>query len=698
MQLTYSLALNATRRITAALLGAAALLTTVAAAVVELAHPAAAANAIQLGVPSYEFRGDSAFTTLQNAGAKVGMIILDPGNGEINPVDTGYDSEPLGPWATQSHQSHSANTNVFCYVHSSYGARSLSLVEGDVDAYFAAGFTVDGIFIDEVSTSWSGTGSAYYAPLYQYIKTNHPGTLVAINPGTMPDGPNWMDYACDICMDFESNYSDYHGIYAPSWVFAYPSNRFWNAVINTPNDAASVDACFATAAQNNVGYLYVTDLTVNVNTYGSLPTANVWNEELADAATSTVSGTPPDAPASLTATAGIGKSTLNWQVSTDATWYDLYRGTTPGGEDGRPIAAGLRGTTYTDSAVTNGTTYYYKVAAVNSGGTGAASNEANATPVAQFSGERAWDDGTNFYIQFAYGDPFAHFDLFLDTDNNPATGFTTKGIGADDLIEDTGLYVSTANGPSWSWNGSIATVSETFPATGTVKFSVPLATIGSPAIAKIVIQGDDSSWNATVDPAVVSYAQAQSLASITVAPKSLTGGQSGTITVSLTGPAPAGGTVVSLLSENRDAAKVSPTSVTVLEGETTATATVKAYPVTANTVVTLQAKAIHSHTCHLTVLAPVVQKVQVLPTKVVGGAGLQTGTVTLSGPVAVDTTVTLASDNPDAIVPGYVLIHPGKSTATFSVKTKVVAAVETATITATGASSASTCGITIKPQ
>ena len=659
---------------------------------------ASTASAIQLGVPSYEYRGDSAFGTLVSAGAKVGMVILDPGNGEINPNDGAtYDSEALGPWATQSHQSHQSNTNVFCYVHSSYGARSLSLVEGDIDAYFAAGFTVDGIFIDEVGTSWSGTGSSYYAPLYAYIKTNHPGTLVAINPGSMPDGPNWMDYACDIVMDFESNYSDYHGIFAPSWVFAYPSNRFWNAVINTPNNAAAVDACFATAAANNVGYLYVTDLTVNVNTYGSLPAATIWSEELADATTSTTSGTPPDAPAGLTATGGIGKVSLSWQTVSDATWYNVYRGTSPGGEDARPVAAGLRSTSYTDTSVTNGTAYYYRVAAVNAGGTGAASTEASATPVAQFSGEKVWDDGTNFYCQLTYADPFAHFDIFLDTDNNPATGFTVNGIGADDLIEDTGLYVSTANGNSWSWAGSVYTVTETFPASGTVKFTVPLAVIGSPTTAKVVFQGDDASWNPTIDPTVVTYNKAQSLASVSIAPKSLTGGQSGTVTVTLTGPAPAGGTVVSLVSDSRDAAKVSPTSITVLEGETTATATVKAYPVAANTVVTLTAKALHSHTCHLTVLAPVVQKVQVLPTKIVGGAGPQTGTVTLSGPVAVDTTVQIASDNVDAIVPSYVLIHPGKSTATFTVKTKVVAAVETATITATGSTNASTCGITIKP-
>jgi len=111
----------------------------------------------------------------------------------------------------------------------------------------------------------------------------------------------------------------------------------------------------------------------------------------------------------------------------------------------------------------------------------------------------------------------------------------------------------------------------------------------------------------------------------------------------------------------------------------------------------LTAKAGVSHTCHLTVLAATVQKVQVLPTKVVGGAGIQTGTVTLTGPAASNTTVSISTDNADTIVPSYVIVNAGKTTATFQVKTKHVGAVETSTITATLGSTGKNCQITIKP-
>ena len=91
---------------------------------------------------------------------------------------------------------------------------------------------------------------------------------------------------------------------------------------------------------------------------------------------------PPSAPSSLTATAGNTQISLSWTAGTGQTSYNLYRGTTAGGEAATAIATGITGTTYTNTGLTNGTTYYYKVAAVNSLGTSGMSNEASATPQA----------------------------------------------------------------------------------------------------------------------------------------------------------------------------------------------------------------------------------------------------------------------------------------------------------------------------
>ncbi len=93
----------------------------------------------------------------------------------------------------------------------------------------------------------------------------------------------------------------------------------------------------------------------------------------------------PAAPTSPVATPANGSVGLTWGGSFGALSYNVYRGTSGGGEGATPLASGLTATSYTDSAVTNGTTYYYFVTAVV-GNTpplpseGDHSAEVNATP------------------------------------------------------------------------------------------------------------------------------------------------------------------------------------------------------------------------------------------------------------------------------------------------------------------------------
>jgi fibronectin type 3 domain-containing protein len=91
---------------------------------------------------------------------------------------------------------------------------------------------------------------------------------------------------------------------------------------------------------------------------------------------------PPTAPTGLTAISGNGQAALSWTASTGATSYNVYEGTASGGEGTTPIATGITGASYTATGLTIGTTYYFTVAAVNTSGVSAASNEASAMPLA----------------------------------------------------------------------------------------------------------------------------------------------------------------------------------------------------------------------------------------------------------------------------------------------------------------------------
>lgn len=89
--------------------------------------------------------------------------------------------------------------------------------------------------------------------------------------------------------------------------------------------------------------------------------------------------TAPSAPASLTATAGNGQVTLSWSASSGATSYHVKRATNASGPYAT-VAANVTAASYTDTGLTNGTTYHYVVSAVNAAGESSPSVAATATP------------------------------------------------------------------------------------------------------------------------------------------------------------------------------------------------------------------------------------------------------------------------------------------------------------------------------
>ncbi len=132
----------------------------------------------------------------------------------------------------------------------------------------------------------------------------------------------------------------------------------------------------------NSGLTNGTTYFYKVKAVNSAGSGNASNEASATPSAGTPTPTPPGAPSSLSATAGNATVNLTWQAVSGATTYNVYRGTAANGQSTTPVATNLTGTTYSNTGLTNGTTYFYKVRAVNTAGAGNPSNEASATPIA----------------------------------------------------------------------------------------------------------------------------------------------------------------------------------------------------------------------------------------------------------------------------------------------------------------------------
>ncbi len=139
---------------------------------------------------------------------------------------------------------------------------------------------------------------------------------------------------------------------------------------STPLATTTATTYSDTSVTNGTTYYYIVKAS---NAGGTSP------------ASAQVSATPvaaPVAPAGLAATPGNAQIALSWNAATGATGYKLFRSTTSGTYSATPLAVLGSVSSYSDTSVSNGTTYYYTLKATNAGGDSPASNEASATPLA----------------------------------------------------------------------------------------------------------------------------------------------------------------------------------------------------------------------------------------------------------------------------------------------------------------------------
>jgi hypothetical protein len=141
-----------------------------------------------------------------------------------------------------------------------------------------------------------------------------------------------------------------------------------------------------TASKTNISGATValTDLTPGQQYFFKLQALNAGgtSAESAEASATVV----PASPTALAATAGNAAVSLTWSAAAGAKTYNVYEAKSTGAEGSTPVMTGLTSPSASVTGLSNGTTYYFTVGAVDAGGVSAPSAEAHATPAAPGGG------------------------------------------------------------------------------------------------------------------------------------------------------------------------------------------------------------------------------------------------------------------------------------------------------------------------
>ena len=112
----------------------------------------------------------------------------------------------------------------------------------------------------------------------------------------------------------------------------------------------------------------------------SLTVISCAEKEESSSSSSSSGTTILSAPSDFTATLGYYQVALDWTAVSGASSYTVYWGSSTGITSSSTAITGITDDNYTHSSLDNGTKYYYRVATVNSAGTGSLSSEVSATP------------------------------------------------------------------------------------------------------------------------------------------------------------------------------------------------------------------------------------------------------------------------------------------------------------------------------
>lgn len=270
----------------------------------------------------------------------------------------------------------------------------------------------------------------------------------------------------------------------------------------------------------------------------------------------------PYAPSGLTAAGGNGQVTLSWTAGSGATSYNLHRATQAGGGSKiAPVLTGITGTSYTNTGLASGTTYYYQVVGVNASGSSGYSPEVRTTTSgtgitdpAQFNFEtsvQGWSGGGGIVsgVTTSTAQHFGGNQSLAVNFNGAAAGTASPSVGNVAVVPGTTItfhvwipsggkvttiqpYIQYNN---WSGWGSTWVGSPTVNAWNTITVMVPTNAV-SPLNALGVQISTSAGWTGTCYIDSISFETRKPDFDLSANPTSLTmnGGTNDTSTVSVT--------------------------------------------------------------------------------------------------------------------------------------------------------------------
>jgi fibronectin type 3 domain-containing protein len=263
------------------------------------------------------------------------------------------------------------------------------------------------------NTAWMrvfdfGTGTTNFMYLTVHNGSNVPQFSVQANGGTSYSITGNAAFPTGVWTHIAVVWNNNLGTMYVNGVFVGSnSNMPWNP------------SMLGTTTQNYIGH---SEWTADPYLNGRIDDFRIYSRALTSTEVSTIAANMlPSAPSNLSATVGDGQANLSWNVASNATSYNIKRSQTSGGPY-TTITGGIAGSTFTDTGLTDGTTYYYVVSASNVTGEGGISGQLSVVPAPlSYTGSSA----TDTYVVRLDPANTAMAQIFV---NSPTTGSPTYEV------------------------------------------------------------------------------------------------------------------------------------------------------------------------------------------------------------------------------------------------------------------------------